>query len=65
MGRGSRLGPGGHVGGHRWLVQPVTSRELVDAYLANAVFDAHHDDPEFGYGLVLLAAALGLAVFGE
>ncbi|HEX2942130.1 MAG TPA: IS3 family transposase, partial [Rhodopila sp.] len=29
--------------------QPVTTAELEEAYLANAIFDAHHDDPEFGY----------------
>ena len=23
--------------------------ELAEAYLANALFDAHRDDPEFGY----------------
>ena len=23
-------------------------KELPDAYLANAIFDAHRDDPEFG-----------------
>ncbi len=34
---------------YRWLKAPVSDRELDDAYLANAVFDAHRDDPEFGY----------------
>ena len=34
---------------YRWLATPVTDGELDDAYLANAVFDAHRDDPEFGY----------------
>src|ERR1700712_5005934 len=29
--------------------QPVTGAELVEAYRANALFDAHRDDPEFGY----------------
>jgi len=33
----------------RWLASPVTDAELDDAHLANAVFDAHRDDPEFGY----------------
>lgn len=28
---------------------PTTDSELDEAYLANAVFDAHRDDPEFGY----------------
>ena len=30
---------------YRWLVHPVTDRDLEQAYLANAVFDAHRDDP--------------------
>ena len=34
---------------YRWLAAPVTDAELTEAYLANALFDAHRDDPEFGY----------------
>jgi transposase InsO family protein len=34
---------------YRWLENPVTDAELAEAYLANALFDAHRDDPEFGY----------------
>ena len=34
---------------YRWLARPVTSAEEVAAYRANALFDAHRDDPEFGY----------------
>lgn len=34
---------------YRWRTQPVTDALLEEAYLANAVFDAHADDPEFGY----------------
>jgi putative transposase len=34
---------------YRWLACPVTDAELTEAYLANALFDAHRDDPEFGY----------------
>jgi len=34
---------------YRWLARPVTDTELAEAYLANALFDAHRDDPEFGY----------------
>src|SRR4051794_17660845 len=34
---------------YRWLACPVTDRALDEAYLANAIFDAHRDDPEFGY----------------
>jgi transposase InsO family protein len=34
---------------YRWLACPVTDAELTTAYRANALFDAHRDDPEFGY----------------
>ncbi|MDT9594871.1 IS3 family transposase [Nocardioides zeae] len=34
---------------YRWLAAPVTAPELEEAYRANALFDAHRDDPEFGY----------------
>jgi putative transposase len=34
---------------YRWLDCPVTDAELDEAWLANAIFDAHRDDPEFGY----------------
>ena len=34
---------------HRWLAKPVGHAELVRAYRADALFDAHRDDPEFGY----------------
>ena len=34
---------------YRWLASPVTDAELAAAYRANALFDAHRDDPEFGY----------------
>lgn len=33
----------------RWLTNPVTAAELAEAYLANALFDAHLEDLEFGY----------------
>ena len=36
---------------YRWLADPVTDAELEQAYRANALFDAHRDDPEFGYRL--------------
>lgn len=36
---------------YRWLANPVTASELEQAYLANALFEAHSDDPEFGYRL--------------
>ncbi|ASR55720.1 IS3 family transposase [Cellulomonas sp. PSBB021] len=34
---------------YAWLTEPVSQRELDDAYLTNALIDAHSDDPEFGY----------------
>ena len=34
---------------YRWLVKPVTDSEYNEAWVANAIFDAHRDDPEFGY----------------
>ncbi|WP_328438207.1 hypothetical protein OHA71_15550 [Streptomyces sp. NBC_00444] len=34
---------------YRWLNSPVTDAELAEAYRANALFDAHRDDPEFGH----------------
>ena len=34
---------------YRWLAAPVTTTELEEAYRADALFDAHRDDPEFGY----------------
>ena len=37
---------------YRWLTDPISGRDLEDAYLSDAVFDAHRDDPEFGYRLL-------------
>ncbi|MEV8339806.1 IS3 family transposase [Leucobacter sp. NPDC077196] len=34
---------------YRWLRSPVTGRDLTQAYRANALHDAHLEDPEFGY----------------
>ncbi|WP_142278645.1 IS3 family transposase, partial [Mycobacterium sherrisii] len=34
---------------YRWLADPITAAEHVEAHRANALFDAHRDDPEFGY----------------
>jgi hypothetical protein len=34
---------------YAWLKQPVGERELEDAYVINALIDAHVDDPAFGY----------------
>ena len=38
---------------YRWLANPITDAELDEAYRANALFDAHRDDPEFGYRYLL------------
>jgi hypothetical protein len=35
--------------GYAWLSVPVSRRDLEDAYLTNALIDAHGDDAEFGY----------------
>jgi transposase InsO family protein len=48
---------------YRWLHVPLTERQLDEAYLANAVFDAHRDDPEFGYRF--LADEVRLADYPE
>lgn len=37
---------------YAWLAQPVTDAELTEAYVTNAIFDAHREDPEFGYRLL-------------
>lgn len=37
---------------YRWLADPVTDAEWVEAHRANALFDAHVDDPEFGHRLL-------------
>ena len=37
---------------YRWLKTPVSEAELVEAYRANALFDAHQDDPQFGHRLL-------------
>ena len=34
---------------YRWRANPVTDAEITEAYRVNALFDAHRDDPEFGY----------------
>ncbi len=34
---------------HRRRAHPITDAELAQAYRATALFDAHRDDPEFGY----------------
>jgi putative transposase len=48
---------------YRWLAQPVTTAEVTQAYRADALVDAHRDDPEFGYRFLAdEARAAGLAM---
>ncbi|AEI10674.1 Integrase catalytic region [Cellulomonas gilvus ATCC 13127] len=42
---------------YRWLAAPVTRHDLEEAYLANVLFDAHRDGPEFGHRLLADEAA--------
>ncbi|AXK46627.1 IS3 family transposase [Brachybacterium saurashtrense] len=42
---------------YRWRKQQVTQAEIVEAYRANALLDAHRDDPEYGYRLLVDEAA--------
>jgi putative transposase len=37
---------------YRWLAAPVSLRELEEAHLTDVLFEAHRDDPEFGYRLL-------------
>ncbi len=37
---------------YRWLQAGITESEIVEAYRANALLDAHRDDPQFGYRLL-------------
>ena len=36
-------------GYYQWLREPWSPRDYENAYLTNAAYDAHRDDPEFGY----------------
>ena len=33
---------------YRWLADPITDAEYLEAHRANALFDAHRDDPGCG-----------------
>ena len=37
---------------YRWLKNPCSERDLLDAYLTNAARNIHLDDPEFGYRFI-------------
>lgn len=43
---------------YRWRNQQVTAAELTEAYRANALIDAHRDDPAFGYRYLADEAAI-------
>ncbi|CAM5295736.1 hypothetical protein SDIAM26S_00922 [Streptomyces diastaticus subsp. diastaticus] len=49
----------------RWLVSPVTDGELTEAHRANAVFEAHRDDPEFGHRFLVDEARAAGQVMAE
>ena len=50
---------------YRWLTAPVIDAELTAAYRANALFDAHREDPEFGYRFLAGEAATVGESMGE
>ena len=50
---------------YRWLHQPVTTAEVVAAYRANALYDAHREDPEFGYRFLVDDAKAAGQVMAE
>ncbi len=37
---------------YRWLKNPCSERDLLDAYLTNAAHSIHLDDPEFGHRFI-------------
>ena len=43
---------------YRWRANPVIDAERVQAYRANALFDAHRADPEFGYRFLVEEARI-------
>ena len=48
-----------------WLANSVTDAELVEAYRAKALLEAHGDDPEFGYRFLADEAADAGEVMAE
>lgn len=42
---------------YRWRTQQITTSEICEVYRANALYDAHRDDPEFGYRFLVAEAA--------
>jgi hypothetical protein len=37
---------------YSWRADPVSERDLVDAYATNAALEVHRDDPGFGYRFI-------------
>ena len=50
---------------YRWLAAPVTDADWIAAHRGDALFDAHHDDPEFGYRFLADEAADAGVVMAE
>ena len=50
---------------YRWLDNPVAAAVLEDAHRANALFNAHRDDPEFGYRFLADEARIVGAVMAD
>jgi putative transposase len=50
---------------YAWTAAPISQRDLEDAYLTNALIDAHGDDPEFGYRFLADEVAGAGLVAGE
>ena len=50
---------------YRWIDEPFSAAELDEAWLANAIFDAHRDDPEFGYRFLADEVRLDGAVVSD
>ena len=50
---------------YKWQTCPVSQRDVEDAYLTNALIDAHGDDPEFGYRFLADEVAGAGLIAGE
>jgi putative transposase len=50
---------------YRWLTCPVTDAGLAKAHRADALFDAHRDDPEFGHRFLVDEARTASQVMAE
>ena len=50
---------------YAWTAAPISQRDLEDAYLTNALIDAHGEDPEFGYRFLADEVAGAGLIAGE